>query len=192
MLEDHIPGLLSCFLHRTGPARMVWAPCLIWCINVGISLMIETKDWLNDCEGEVNYEPMIPVFPVRLAMPVHFWDNLHSIQQLEEWRRKSFPSKTCPGNTLILKGATFNNEVLWRMGWGKVWLTTVLWLQSIIFIWAWKLNCVQGCVLQKDIFQVKGLKERLAANCSYSHHYPDDCISCFHHSMLNCQGNAVE
>lgn len=164
--------------------------CLIQYINMGTSLMIEMKDWPNGGEGEVNKRT--PAFPVRSAMLVHFWDISHSLQQLEEWRRKSFPSETCPGNTHILKGVTFDNVVLWRMGWGKVWLTKVLWLQSIIFILAWKLSSVQGCVLQKDIFEVKRLKERLAANCSYSHHYPGDCISCSHHSMLNCQGNAIE
>lgn len=160
--------------------------------NMGTSLMTEMEDWPNGGEGEVNSKIITPAFPVRLAVPVHFWDISVSLQQLEDWRRKSFPSKICPGNTLILKGVTFNNEVLWRMGWGKAWLTKVLWLQSIIFILAWKLSCVQGCVLQKDIFQVKRLKERLAANHSYSHRYPGDCISCSHHSVLNCQSNAVE
>lgn len=132
-----------------------------------------TKWWWGRGEQQENSR-----FPSKISNASPLPRYLHSLQQLEEWRRKSFPSKTCPGNSRILKGVTFDNEVLWRMGWGRVWLTKVSWLQSIIFILAWKLSCVQGRVLQKDIIQVKRLKERLAANCSYSHHYPGDCISC--------------
>lgn len=110
---------------------------------------------------------------------------IHSLQQLEEQRRKSFLPQACPENAHILKGVTFDNGVLQKKGWGS-------------------LTC-QGFMITKDYIcfglkaqQFSGLCPpkrhmwRLAANCSYSHHYPGDCISCSHHSMQNCQSNALE
>lgn len=90
-------------------ADSLWAMCLIWCLSIGKSLMIETEDWPNGGKGGEN-KRITPDFPVWSDTPAHFWD-------MSEWRRKSFIPQTCPENTHILKGVTFDNGVLRKMGW---------------------------------------------------------------------------